>query len=144
METLVGDDVETDSGLNFFADGSNSNAFVRSIKQQRREEKKYVAAPVHNIPPPPVDSRNTWWKYPEYRNFTERYQTFAEWPRFLKGPSTRDLARSGFIYTKISDKVTCFCCGLTFKNWEPRDDAFDEHIRWSKQCYYARMVASVI
>ena len=52
METLVGDDVETDSGLNFFADGSNSIAFVRSVKQQRREEKKYAAAPVHNIPHP--------------------------------------------------------------------------------------------
>ena len=83
METLVGDDVETDSGLNFFADGSNSIAFVRSVKQQRREEKKYAAAPVHNIPPPPVNSRNTWCT--EYRNFTERYQIFAEWPRFLKG-----------------------------------------------------------
>ena len=36
----------------FFADGSNSIAFVRSVKQQRREEKKYASAPVHNIPPP--------------------------------------------------------------------------------------------
>ena len=87
METLVGDDVETDSGLNFFADGSNSNAFVRSIKQQRREEKKYVAAPVHNIPQPPVVTRNTLWNYPEYRNFTDATRLLQNGLDFSKDPA---------------------------------------------------------
>lgn len=58
----------------------------------------------------------------------------------LKGPSRKDLARAGFMYTRTGDCVTCFCCGMTLKNWEPVDNAYQEHIRWSKYCQYAQMV----
>jgi hypothetical protein len=57
---------------------------------------------VENIPPPLVRKSETW-KYPEYVNFAERYASFKEWPKFLKGPNKTDLARSGFIYTEIGD-----------------------------------------
>ena len=51
-----------------------------------------------------------------------------------------DLARSGFVYTEIGDKVTCFSCGWTLKDWEPFDDAYREHLRWSENCVFANMV----
>ena len=149
METVVGSDLETDSALSFFWDEPDSIPSVETKKSlhllKRNSVKKSNSTPVkmsvQNIPPPPQHTRSVRWQYPEYSTFSERYKTFWDWPRFLKGPSTKDLARAGFIYTKINDKVTCFCCGQTLKNWEPRDDAFNEHIRWSKSCYFAVMVA---
>lgn len=117
----------------------------RGIGQTRIKDKKKkkwrqnMKLPVKNIPPPKLGISCSW-KYPEYVNFTEIFATFNEWPKFLKGPSKRDLARAGFIYTQIGDKVTCFSCGMTLKNWEPLDDAYNEHLRWAKCCPYAKMV----
>ncbi|XP_061192264.1 death-associated inhibitor of apoptosis 2-like [Saccostrea echinata] len=100
--------------------------------------------PVKNIPPPGLPTqRESHWQYPEYMKFAERLATFSEWPKFLKGPSKKDLARAGFIYTGLGDKVTCFSCGITLRNWEPLDDAYNEHNRWSKNCVYSNMVAGV-
>ena len=148
MERVVGSELETDSELSFFWDEPDSISSVETKKLhhlvKRNSVKKsnstLVKMSVQNIPPPPQHTKSVHWQYPEYSTFSERYKTFWDWPRFVKGPSTKDLARAGFIYTKISDKVTCFCCGQTLKNWEPRDDAFNEHIRWSKSCYFALMV----
>lgn len=126
---------EMDSNANFSWNWSDSH-------KRQKEEKvktKHVTLPVKNIPPPKLGITCSW-KYPEYVNFTERFATFNEWPKFLKGPSKRDLARAGFIYTQIGDKVTCFSCGMTLKNWEPLDDAYNEHLRWAKCCPYAKMV----
>lgn len=117
----------------------------RGIGQTRIKDKKKkkwrqnMKLPVKNIPPPKLGISCSW-KYPEYVNFTEIFATFNEWPKFLKGPSKRDLARAGFIHTQIGDKVTCFSCGMTLKNWEPLDDAYNEHLRWAKCCPYAKMV----
>lgn len=126
---------EMDSNANFSWNWSDSH-------KRQKEEKvktKHVTLPVKNIPPPKLGISCSW-KYPEYVNFTERFATFNEWPKFLKGPSKSDLARAGFIYTQIGDKVTCFSCGMTLKNWEPLDDAYNEHLRWAKCCPYAKMV----
>ncbi|XP_062613609.1 death-associated inhibitor of apoptosis 1-like [Saccostrea cucullata] len=78
--------------------------------------------------------------HPEYVHFKDRLETFFDWPKFLKGPSKEDLSRAGFIYTRIGDKVTCFSCGIILKNWDPLHDAYKEHLRWSKNCIYAKMV----
>lgn len=93
---------------------------------------------VRPIPPPPTMPH--FWQYPEYRTFASRYATFQDWPKFLRGPNKKDLARAGFIYTQTGDKVTCFCCGMTLSEWEPVDDAFREHHRWSRFCQFAQMV----
>ncbi|XP_061170586.1 baculoviral IAP repeat-containing protein 3-like [Saccostrea echinata] len=99
-----------------------------------------VIRQIKNIPPPPPPQHQLW-QYPEYVTFASRFATFWDWPRYLKGPNKKDLARAGFIYTQIGDKVTCFCCRMTLKNWEPIDDAYQEHLRWSKNCQYAQMVS---
>lgn len=96
---------------------------------------------IKNIPPPPTTTTQPhFWQYPEYHTFASRIASFQEWPKYLKGPSRKDLARAGFMYTRTGDCVTCFCCGMSLKNWEPVDDAYQEHIRWSRYCQYAQMV----
>ena len=103
----------------------------------------FVRRPTHllieNIAPPP--KLNETWKYPDYSTYSNRLLSFRSWPKFLRGPSKQDLARSGFVYTTIGDKVTCFSCGMTMKDWEPTDDAYREHLRWSKNCVFANMVS---
>lgn len=126
---------EMDSNANF---SWNCSDWYKGRKEEKLKT-RHVTLPVKNIPPPTL-SNPCSWKYPEYVNFKERYATFSDWPRFLKGPSTQELARAGFIYTRIGDKVTCFSCGMTLKNWEPLDSAYNEHLRWSKNCIYAKMV----
>lgn len=94
---------EMDSNANFSWNWSDSH-------KRQKEEKvktKHVTLPVKNIPPPKLGISCSW-KYPEYVNFTERFATFNEWPKFLKGPSKRDLARAGFIYTQIGDSHLFF------------------------------------
>ncbi|XP_061170273.1 death-associated inhibitor of apoptosis 2-like [Saccostrea echinata] len=136
LECEPSDSWEADSNANFawgYPDSSSS--------KKKSEEYVTIQMPVKNIPPPPLPKKEvSVWKYPEYVNFSERYASFGDWPKYLKGPNKKDLARSGFIYTKIGDRVTCFSCGMTLKNWEPLDDAYKEHLRWSKNCTYARMV----
>jgi hypothetical protein len=113
--------VETDSAPNLFAKRSSSSrsrelgkttSFVLEnpspVVGVRGTAGKWVR--VENVPLPAV---RTSWKYPEYVGFADRYASFREWPKFLKGPSKTDLARSGFVYTGTGDKVTCFSCGWT-------------------------------
>ncbi|KAK3107419.1 hypothetical protein FSP39_014181 [Pinctada imbricata] len=134
--------VETDSAPNYDRDVSNPYfAYVQA--SDVKQHKDYVRVPVKNIQPPPPSSRTspTLWKYPEYVYYGERLASFKDWPKYLRGPSKRDLARAGFVYTKIGDKVTCFWCGMTFKNWEPFDNADKEHLKWSKDCLFAKIIS---
>lgn len=72
------------------------------------------------------------WKHPQFANFDARFASFRDWPKYLRGPSKIDLARAGFIYTDIGDRVTCFSCGWNLSDWEPFDNAYKEHLRWSR------------
>lgn len=117
-----------------------------SINEGRDIVDQYVRMKrsLRNIPPPPVHIQETpTWYYPEYARFKLRYESFKDWPKYLKGPSKIDLARSGFVYTRIGDKVTCFSCGMTLTNWESMDDAYKEHLRESENCTFIRMVFDV-
>uniref|UniRef100_A0A8W8KYD4 Uncharacterized protein n=1 Tax=Magallana gigas TaxID=29159 RepID=A0A8W8KYD4_MAGGI len=54
------------------------------------------------------------------------------------------MGRAGFIYTQYGDRVTCFCCGMTLSEWKPVDDAYREHLSWSRYCHFAQMVGSIL
>jgi hypothetical protein len=138
--------VEADSAPNLFAKRSGQSRklgttteFVLRTPYKSSGVRGASCEWIENIPPPILRKQETW-KHPEYVNFADRYASFKEWPKYLKGPNKTDLARSGFIYTEIGDKVTCFSCGWTLKNWEPFDDAYREHLRWSENCTFAKMV----
>lgn len=78
---------------------------------------------------------------PNFCTFESRYLTFKEgWPKYLPGPNQAQLARAGFVYKGVGDRVECFCCGIGLKDWEWTDNAYAEHRRWSKDCPYAQLV----
>ncbi len=68
----------------------------------------------------------------------ERLKTFEEWPKFMK-PTALDLAKAGFYYTGMGDRVMCFSCKVVVKNWAPSDTAWGEHARWRPSCNYLKM-----
>lgn len=74
-----------------------------------------------------------------YTSLQSRLRSFNEWPKYLLGPNTVDLARSGFVYQGIGDRVRCFSCGVIVKEWELADTADGEHFRWSKNCTFLSM-----
>lgn len=114
-----------------------------NAQSNRKDSPFYSLLDVRHIPPPPPPTMPHIWQYPEYRTFASRYATFQNWPKYLRGPSKTDLARAGFIYTQYGDRVTCFCCGMTLSEWEPVDDAYREHLRWSRYCHFAQTVGSM-
>ena len=78
---------------------------------------------------------------PNFCTFDSRCITFKEgWPKYLPGPKYEDLARAGFVYKGVGDRVECFCCGICLKDWEWCDNAYAEHRRWSKDCTFAQLV----
>ncbi|KAK3106857.1 hypothetical protein FSP39_001501 [Pinctada imbricata] len=99
--------METDSSPNFSFRNSDPyyqsgavpfvNTYKVEAENQRRPCLPYI--PYQNIdpPPPPCKTSETLWKYPEYVYFKERLASFKDWPKYLKGPSKKDLARAGVI-----------------------------------------------
>ncbi|XP_030622416.1 E3 ubiquitin-protein ligase XIAP [Chanos chanos] len=46
------------------------------------------------------------------------------------------LARAGFYSTGLQDRVTCFRCGGTIKDWQPDEDPWEEHARHYPGCSF--------
>ena len=69
--------------------------------------------------------------------------TFEErWPKQISQRPYQMIA-SGFYYTGCGDKVTCFHCGITLRNWESSDDVDAEHKKHSPDCKYLFMCHEV-
>ena len=72
--------------------------------------------------------------------YVVREQTFENWPRqIVQKPDA--LIQNGFFYTGCGDRVTCFYCNLTLKQWEPNDCIETEHLKWEPNCLFARMIS---
>lgn len=80
--------------------------------------------------------------YPDYLLFKRRLQSFTAWPPQISQQKT-DLANAGFFYSNVSDKVTCFACGVVLCGWRPWDDPWIEHDRHTRSCLYLKMVGGV-
>ena len=74
-----------------------------------------------------------------YKYYEQRLKTFYNWPKQMI-PDKYCLAKSGFVYTGRGDKVRCFQCGVGVDDWERTDDADKEHVKWSPNCDYLKMV----
>ncbi|KAM5183695.1 baculoviral IAP repeat-containing protein 3 isoform 4-T5 [Callospermophilus lateralis] len=55
-----------------------------------------------------------------------RMSTYSTFPSGVP-VSERSLARAGFYYTGVKDKVKCFCCGLMLDNWKQGDNPIEKH-----------------
>lgn len=71
-----------------------------------------------------------------------RMSTFSTFPRNVP-VSERSLARAGFYYTGVQDKVKCFTCGLTLDNWQPGDNAMEKHKQLYPSCSFVQRELSV-
>ena len=71
--------------------------------------------------------------------YENRLRTFDTYPPQMV-PDKYELAKSGFYYTGLADKVICFRCDIKLKDWEKNDNAMNEHEKWSPNCEYLKMV----
>ncbi|CAC5422644.1 BIRC7_8 [Mytilus coruscus] len=79
--------------------------------------------------------------HPTKLYYIDREQTFENWPRQI-AQKPQHLIQNGFFYTGIGDRVTCFYCGVTVKQWEASDCVETEHQKWEPNCLFAKMVTN--
>lgn len=73
----------------------------------------------------------------QYDNSSElfRISTYAKFP--ATAPVTeRSLARAGFYYTGVGDRVQCFRCSVTADNWKSGDCPAERHKQLSPTCSF--------
>ncbi|XP_076969252.1 baculoviral IAP repeat-containing protein 2 isoform X2 [Tamandua tetradactyla] len=71
-----------------------------------------------------------------------RMSTYSTFPTGVP-ISERSLARAGFYYTGVNDKVKCFCCGLMLDNWKQGDSAIEKHKQLYPSCSFIQNLVSV-
>ncbi|XP_007944205.1 baculoviral IAP repeat-containing protein 3 [Orycteropus afer afer] len=71
-----------------------------------------------------------------------RISTYSTFPTGVP-ISERSLARAGFYYTGVNDKVKCFCCGLMLDNWKQGDNAIEKHKQLYPSCSFIQNLSSV-
>ena len=76
-----------------------------------------------------------------YESEEARKESFRDWS--LNFHSFISFVTAGFYYTGINDLVKCFYCNGAIKNWDPLDDAFEEHARWFPKCPFIRQIKGV-
>lgn len=70
-----------------------------------------------------------------------RMSTYSAFPRGVP-VSERSLARAGFYYTGVNDKVKCFCCGLMLDNWKQGDSPTEKHRQFYPSCSFVQTLLS--
>ncbi|XP_008048328.1 baculoviral IAP repeat-containing protein 3 [Carlito syrichta] len=71
-----------------------------------------------------------------------RMSTYSTFPAGVP-ISERGLARAGFYYTGVNDKVKCFCCGLMLDNWKHGDNPVEKHKKLYPSCSFVQTLKSV-
>ncbi|XP_046601453.1 death-associated inhibitor of apoptosis 1 isoform X1 [Neodiprion lecontei] len=78
-------------------------------------------------------------KHPQYVSRDARLRTFNFWPKSMR-QTKEELADAGFFYTGKGDQTLCYYCGGGLKDWEPTDNAWEQHAHWFSKCFYLFMV----
>ena len=74
--------------------------------------------------------------------FKHRLNSYSSWPPQI-AQTKQDLAHAGLFYSNVSDRVTCFACGVMLYGWKIRDDPWIEHYNHVRDCFYLNMVGGV-
>ena len=72
-------------------------------------------------------------------NFEVRLKTFANWTLTYITPF--QLARAGFFYTGVNDRVRCSSCSCSIDKWNLSSDPFKEHVAWDNKYLFILDVA---
>ncbi|XP_021501550.1 baculoviral IAP repeat-containing protein 2 isoform X4 [Meriones unguiculatus] len=70
-----------------------------------------------------------------------RMSTYSTFPPGVP-VSERSLARAGFYYMGVNDKVKCFCCGLMLDNWKQGDSPVEKHRQLYPSCSFVQTLLS--
>ncbi|KAL0994988.1 hypothetical protein UPYG_G00130310 [Umbra pygmaea] len=78
----------------------------------------------------------------QYDNSSElfRISTFAPFPS--SAVTERSLARAGWFYTGVGDRVQCFRCNVTAEGWQTGDCPIDRHRQLSPCCSFIQSLPS--
>ncbi|XP_068107282.1 E3 ubiquitin-protein ligase XIAP isoform X2 [Hyperolius riggenbachi] len=71
----------------------------------------------------------------DYSEESCRMDTFANFPSSCP-VSAPALARAGFYYTKVQDRVECFSCKAVVEGWQHGDTAIGKHRKISPNCKF--------
>uniref|UniRef100_A0A8C5DC72 Baculoviral IAP repeat-containing protein 2-like n=1 Tax=Gouania willdenowi TaxID=441366 RepID=A0A8C5DC72_GOUWI len=85
-----------------------------------------------NGPPPDLQYDNTSELY--------RISTFARFPASVV--TERSLARAGWFYTGVGDRVQCFRCNVTAEGWQAGDCPTEKHRQLSPSCSFVQSLPS--
>lgn len=76
---------------------------------------------------------------PDYTIQANRIATYTNWPNIFPQRPT-ELSGAGFYYTGEGDKLVCFSCGVCLFHWEYTDDPWEQHIIYSSNCEYVKLM----
>ncbi|XP_030637248.1 baculoviral IAP repeat-containing protein 2 [Chanos chanos] len=79
----------------------------------------------------------------QYDNTSElfRISTFAKFPS-TGAVTERSLARAGFYYTGVGDRVQCFRCNVSAENWQSGECPAERHRQLSPNCSFIQSLPS--
>jgi len=69
-----------------------------------------------------------------------RISTFARFP--ASGVTERSLAKAGWFYTGVGDRVQCFRCNVTAEGWQTGDCPTEKHRQLSSACSFIQSLPS--
>ncbi|CAH1101745.1 unnamed protein product [Psylliodes chrysocephalus] len=72
-------------------------------------------------------------------SFDHRLKSFENWTGNV---SPIELALAGFHYIGKEDVVRCFECDIQINKWKPGDVPIHDHLKFSPNCSYAKMMES--
>lgn len=72
-------------------------------------------------------------------SFDHRLKSFENWTGNV---SPIELALAGFHYIGKEDVVRCFECDIQINKWKPGDVPIHDHLKFSPNCSYAKMMKS--
>nr|XP_022292969.1 putative inhibitor of apoptosis [Crassostrea virginica]XP_022292970.1 putative inhibitor of apoptosis [Crassostrea virginica] len=79
------------------------------------------------------------YKFPEFRDFSSRLDSFSDWPTQFS-QKKEDLAQAGMFYLGKGDQTKCFWCSGILADWEPGDEPVLEHRKWFKHCQWLEVI----
>ncbi|XP_069136356.1 baculoviral IAP repeat-containing protein 7-B-like isoform X2 [Argopecten irradians] len=81
-----------------------------------------------------TDTTSTDEQNPQFTEICKREETFVHWEK--SDPEL--LVNAGFYFTGEKDIVRCFHCDIGIADWEPTDDPWVDHARYSPDCDFLK------
>ncbi|XP_067673567.1 baculoviral IAP repeat-containing protein 3-like isoform X2 [Haliotis asinina] len=82
-------------------------------------------------------SGDTTFKHPQFEETQGRLETFKYWSKQIR-PTADQLCSAGFYFTGYTDRVVCFACGCSLRNWDPEADPWVQHAKHAPYCVYVK------